>query len=386
MFSRHSASVFHIITGLNDGGAEGVLYRLCIFKSGYRHHVISLMGEGKYGPLLLKHDVSVTCLNMQRGRISFSGLLRLCWLLLEERPQVVQTWMYHADIIGGVTARLVGVPNVFWGIRHTTLDVKHSRWSTILVAKLCAWLSFSIPAGIVCCAQTAAAVHRGLGYQANKLHVIPNGYDLERLTRDQQARADLKKEWGVPSELPLLGMVGRFDAQKDHQNLLVALNDLKKQGVRFRCAFVGRGLESANPRLDAWLSEYDLKDEILLLGPRTDIPAVMSALDIHVLSSAFGEAFPNVLAEAMACGTPCVTTDVGDAALIVGRTGWVVPPGDATALADAILAALAESAAKRESRGEAARNRIEANFSLSRMARGYHAIWSKHSDTATVIH
>lgn len=367
--------VVHIITGLNDGGAEAVLLRLCAHEADNQYHVISLMSDGKYGPLLREVGATVTCLNLPQGRVTLGGLWRLWCVLRSKNPDVVQTWMYHADLIGGVMARIAGVKRVFWNIRNTTPDVEHTTKSTILVVRLCALLSPWVPETIVCCAQRSLEGHRDLGYTANKLCVIPNGYDLSRFAVNVAARDRLRAEWGVNDRF-VLGMVGRFDPQKDHKNFLSALTQLKQEGVSFYAVLVGRGLDASNGQLVAWLAELGLADNVHLLGQRTDIPDVMNALDVHVLSS-FGEAFPNVLAEAMACGTPVVTTDVGDAAMIAGDTGWVVPAKNATALAGALLqvqAAMADNLAW-QARRVAARQRVQVNFSLSRMVANYKALW-----------
>lgn len=367
--------IFHVISGLNDGGAEAVLYRLCTNDNTEKHHVISLMDEGKYGPLLRKAGVSVSCLYMPRGRVTPGGLWRLWQLLRQTRPQVVQTWMYHADLIGGVVARLAGIRQVCWGIHHSTLDVEKSRRSTIRVAGLCARISSWVPSVIVCCAQEALEVHRDLGYAANKLQMIPNGYDLVRFNIDAVSRTQLRVELGTENRW-LIGMVGRFDPLKDHKNLLDALATIKYREVDFCCVLVGRGLDQNNTQLTAWLSELDLTEKVKLLGQRVDIPDVMNALDVHVLSSS-SEAFPNVVAEAMACGTPAVVTDVGDAAVIVGETGWVVPPKDPEALADALLQAhiAMQDEVAWQARCAAARQQVEAHFSLEHMVESYHLTW-----------
>lgn len=370
-----AASILHVITGLGDGGAEAVLYRLCIADRHRVHRVVSLMEDGKYGPLLRQAGVKVCCLGMPQGRLTLTGLWRLWRLLRSEPPALVQTWMYHADLVGGVLARLAGVRRVFWGVHHSTLQPGKSRRSTLLVARLNALLSRWVPAGIVCCAETAAAVHRSLGYAAARITVIPNGYELERFKPDPLARQRLRAQWG---EGALIGMVGRFDPQKDHDNLLHALALVRRSDPGVRCVLVGRGLDEANAVLLALLERHGLHGQVLLLGQRDDVPAVMNALDLHVLSS-LSEAFPNVLAEAMACGTPCVTTDVGDAGLIVGDTGWVVPPADAHALAQAILAALQMRTAAADAwqrRRNAARSRVATRFGLERMVSNYHAVWN----------
>ena len=366
----------HIITGLNDGGAEAVLYRLCLNDTESRHCVVSLMDEGKYGPLLRRAGVRVHALGMPRGKCSLRGLCALWRILRAEKPQVVQTWMYHADLIGGVVARLAGIPRVYWGIRNNRIDQCHATSSTPRVARLCARLSRMIPKKIICCSQEAAEAHKALGYRAGKFIVIPNGYDLSRFAPDGDARQKLRVLWGIPPKVPLLGMVARYDSMKDHGNLLDALEKLRRSGHSFQCLLVGTGMEKTNKELCFLLEERQLVESVRLLGQQNNIPQIMNALDVHVLSSS-SEAFPNVLAEAMACGTPCVTTDVGDAAFIVGDTGWVVLFKNSQALYEGICQALEAMKDPHawERRKKLARERIQKNFSLSRMIEKYEEAW-----------
>ena len=178
--------------------------------------------------------------------------------------------------------------------------------------------------------------------------------------------------------MPLLGSVARWDPQKDHANLLRALALLSQNGLDFRCVLAGPGIEPSNNALLQLISESNLADKVFLLGPRDDVPDIMNALDLHVLSSSYGEAFPNVVAEAMACGTPCVVTDVGDAAAIAGDTGWVAPPGNSRALAQsidqALLAVLSPLQGKISSES---RQRIAGRFGIEQMVASYRNIWSK---------
>ena len=265
---------------------------------------------------------------------------------------------------------------VVWGIRNTTLEPGKSTRSARWAARACARLSRRVPRRIVACAQAAVQVHAALGYDAARMVVIPNGYDLACFAPDAGARERLRREWGVPDEVPLLGMVARFDPQKDHTNLIDALARLHRGGHRFAAVLVGTGMAPENRAMADRLDAAGLRDTVRLLGPRPDIPAVMCALDVHVLSSA-SEAFPNVLAEAMACGTPCVTTDVGDAALIVGETGWVTPPKDSAALAEALQQAL-QAWSDRPAwaqRQAVCRARIAEHFSVEAMVERYRAVW-----------
>lgn len=369
-------TVLHIITSLNDGGAEAVLYRLCAYDRGNRHHVISLLDAGKYGPRLEQLGVSVTCLNMPRGRVTFRGLRGLWAELKRQNPDVVQTWMYHADFLGGIVTKLTSRARVYWGIHNTTLDIGKSSRGTIIVAKLCALLSPIVPRTIICCAEKSKEVHTALGYVANKMRVVPNGYDFSIFKQDCAAGNAVREKLGLDLAEPVIGLVARFNPQKDHANLLAALAILKQRGINPTCLLVGVGMEEGNAELVAMIQQLDLGSQVRLLGTRDDIPDIMNALDLHVLSSAFGEAFPNVLAEAMACGTPCVTTDVGDAPVIVGEAGWIVPPSDPAALATAIATALdAVRGAERAEYRNAARAHVVDKFSIERMVSSYKLHW-----------
>ena len=369
--------ILNIITGLNNGGAEAVLYRLCVHDSNYKHIVISLMNEGKYGSLLKDAGVVVHSLNMPAGRVTLSGLYKLFKLIRKLKPNVVQTWMFHSDLIGGIIARLAGIKNVFWNIRSTALKPETSTYSTIMIRKLCAKLSKMIPKRIVCNAKKAVEVHGSIGFETSKMTVIANGYDLSKLCVIPNSQAQLKKELG--DVFPLIGMVARFDPLKEHFDLLDAFSIVKKKGVPHKLVLVGNEINTSNIALIGKIELLGLKDEVVLLDQRTDITTILNSLDLHILSSS-SEGFPNVLAEAMACSTPCVTTDVGDAAFIVGDAGWVVPPKNPQLLADAILIALNEKKAdpiKWVRRKVDCRKRIIDNFSIETMVKKYHEVWSR---------
>lgn len=382
MIEMSKKLVLHVVTGLEDGGAESVLYRLCTADTSCQHAVISMMSEGKYGPLLRSAGIAVYCLEMPSGRLRINSIVKLLKIIKELEPDVVQTWMYHADFIGGVCARLAGIKNVFWNIRHSELSAGKSKKSTIVVARICAFLSKWVPKKIICCANKAKEVHEGLGYDSSKMVVIGNGYNLERLKPDFTSGDRLRRDLAISKDELLLGMVGRFNVQKNHYGLLQVLATLKFNNVRFKCALVGAGMHEENEQLVNWIGQKNLQDDLFLLGQCSDVPAVMNALDIHLLTSSFGEGFPNVLAEAMACGTPCVTTDVGDAALIVGETGWVVPPKSLDELTKAILSAIDEKKCRHQSwllRKDLSRARIEKNFSIERMVGAYQKVWGLNS-------
>jgi len=369
-------TVVHVIAGLQAGGAESVLLRLVANDRGNRHVVISLTGEGKYGAPLRAAGVTVHALGMPRGRVTLHGWRELRRLLAAYRPDVVQTWMYHADLVGGVAARLARVPRVCWGIRAGEILWTRGQRLTATIRVVNAALSWIIPDRVICNSARAAALHRSIGYSRRKLRVVPNGVDTTVFRPDAARREQGRAAWRVPPGVPLLGAVGRDTPYKDHGTLIAALRSLRDQDVDFRFVFVGPGMDQQNVSVAAQLAAAGLADRVQLCGERDDIAAVMSGLDVCVLSSV-AEAFPSVLIESMACGVPCVTTDVGDAAAIVADAGWIVPPRDPAALAAAMRRAIEtwRDQAAFAHRQAASRDRVLARFTLGEMIRGFQQNW-----------
>lgn len=370
-------TALHIISGLQDGGAEASLFRLCRNEPRFAHRVVSMMDEGKYGPLLRESGIPVYALGMPRGRLTITALFRLYRILRKEKPDVVQTWMYHADLIGGVMARMVSSAPVFWNIRHGDLRTGGVSRSAMLSALVCARLSRSVPRRIICCAGTAADSHAELGYDSARMTVIPNGIDIDHFQPNKGFREQIRTEFGIEPNTVLLGNIGRFNPAKNHEGLLQTLAVLRDRGIRFRCLLAGAKVDQDNSVLSNSIERHKLEDQVIMAGPRTDVEKIMNAIDIYVSSSRV-EGFPNVLAEAMACGTPCVTTNAGDASRIIGDYGWLVPVDSQDALVKAIEEALAASrhADCLQARQSAGINYIRQEFSLERMQKAYTDLWS----------
>ncbi len=382
--------ILHIITGLADGGAEGVLCRLISadLSRENQHYVISLTDRGRHAAFLESLGSTVDCLHMPRGRLTLKGLRMLYRRIKAIDPDVVQTWMYHADLVGGVLARLAGYRAVVWGIRQSNIVQAGNSRLSFMVMKLCAHLSGYVPARIACCSEQAVGPHLDVGYRADKFTIIPNGYSLDRIRPDREARMRFRQGLSIDAQTVVLGMVARFDPLKDHENLFTALHLLKRKKQPFVCLLAGEGMTNANQALAAMVDAAGVGKHLRLIGPCEDVPAIMNALDIHVLSSA-SEGFPNVLAEAMACGTPCVSTDVGDAALILGGTGWLVPRQDPERLADAMSIAIHEYTrcqSDRLQRQAACRDRIVEYFDLQKMVCAYQLLWHNAMTTALTHH
>jgi len=360
--------VTHIITGLAVGGAETALYRLLAAqdKARFRSDVIALAGRGPMADKIAALGVPVQALDLQAHAPDPRTVARLVRLLRVNRPGLVQTWMYHADLLGGLAARTAGIP-VVWGIRNSTLDPQTSKGSTRAVAQWCARLSGVVPVKIITNSQAARAVHVALGYRAERFEVIPNGFDLEQFKPDDAARLSVRAELGLPAGALLVGLVARFDPQKDHATFVQAAAGLAASRPEVHFLLCGDGIDAANETLRGWIAATAAGERFHLLGRREDMPRLTAALDVACLSSAYGEAFPNVVGEAMACGVPCAVTDVGDAAAMVAETGRVAPLRDPAALQRAMNDLLALDAAGRAALGADARRRVLQHYSLAAM-------------------
>lgn len=360
------AKIFHIIAGLQDGGAEGVLYRLCSNDRVNEHVVISLTDGGRYAQPLEHSNIKVICL---KGRL-LRGLFQMSLIIKEESPDIIQTWMYHADFYGSILGLLTKT-KVIWNIRHAEIIPKKEGVSIVVLSKLCSVLSSFIPDRIICCADRAKMVHVAYGYSEEKMLVIPNGYDLERFSFFSPTTSK--------DSVFVLGMIARYNVQKDHKNLLHALSLIKKRGYIFECYLVGKSIDSNNRELTSLLSDLDIVNEVFLLGPMSNIEDFYPRLDISILSSSHGEGFPNVVAESMACGVPVVATDVGDAKEIIGELGWICQPSDSHELASKIAEAMKEKNNNFdlwERRRLACSRRINNTYSLSDMIEKYNEVWN----------
>lgn len=373
---EHAIHVCHVIVDLNVGGAELILKRFVESSTASKrrlHTIISLRTVGTVGLQLTELGFQVHALGM-RSALDIPGTIwKLVRLIRTLRPDIVQTWMYHADLLGGIAARLAGLRNVIWGIRTTDVTAGGSR-TTALVRQLCAKLSYKIPRAIVCAAQASRLAHVAVGYDASRMVVVPNGFDMSRLVATTVERDALVVSHGLGANLVTIGCLGRFHRAKDHENFVRAAGIVARQHESARFLMVGRGLDTNNAQLQKWLNQTGYADRFVLLGEREDVPSCLAAMDF-LCSSSRTEGFPNVVGEAMAMGLPCVVTDVGDAAMIVADTGVVVPREDSAALASGMDQLLRMTPDARRNLGERARARIDAEFSMDRMRTRFDALY-----------
>jgi len=370
--------IVHIINCLDTGGAEIMLLRLLsrIDKTHFQPEVISLTDLGEIACKMREYDIPVRALNLRRNGLFYNplSLLRLSNWLRQGNPALVQTWMYHSNVFGGIATKLSGQRPLIWSIRQTNLDLASVRLRTSLIAKGAALLSKALPDHILYNSHVSRRAHVALGYADAHASVIPNGFDLEMHKPDMVAREAVRRELGLNTDANLVGLIARYDPQKDHTTFIAAAALLHQQHPAAHFLLAGLAVDNSNMALMAAISDVGLTDYCHLLGHRGDTPRLTAALDV-ACSSSMGEGFPNTVGEAMACGVPCVVTDVGDSALLVGDTGRIAPPQRPKVLAQEIALILSMSEDARRSLGQSARDRIAASFSLNAIAIAYQDLW-----------
>lgn len=371
-------NVMHVINGLGAGGAEAMLYKLALAvrAEGVRQRVVCLVNATFFAPKLTAAGIPVESLGMRRGVPNPLALARLVQLVRSGQPDVIQGWMYHANLLASLAAVVTGTP-VVWGIHHADVDARHASRLTAWTRALSARLS-SMPARIVCCADSALASHAGIGYRAGRMVVIPNGFLVERFAPDAAARARVRQELSVPDAAPIVGIVARVHPDKDHQNFIAAAAIVAKERPDAVFVAVGEGAAWSNAELAGAIDALGLRPRMRLLGLRDDVHQLLPALDVLVQSSR-AEGFPQVLGEAMLCGVPCAATDVGDSREIVGPTGRIAQPRNPAALGTAVLELLSLSPEERAALGAEARRRIVERYDLRAVAHRYRDLWAEVS-------
>ena len=369
-------TIVHLITGLEIGGAEGMLCRLVARtdRSRFRSVVVTMTGAGNLGPDIKAAGIELVALGIKRGVPDPRGLRRLVRILRTVQPEILQTWLYHADFLGLIIWRFSHVPHLLWNLRCSDMDIAGLSPGGAALRRILSWCS-AIPDAVIVNSRAGMSFHARMGYCPRRWEYVPNGFDTSELQPDPVSRQCLRRELGCDDETILIGLPARYHPMKDHANFLAAAARLSATRPEVCFVLVGPGIEPSNRALSNAITGHRINGRVRLLGERRDIAAVYAALDIATLSSARGEGFPNVIGEAMACGLACVATDIGDARALVGRAGTVVPPGNPEALAAAWDALVALGSEGRRSLGAKARARIVRDYDLGSVVGRYEALY-----------
>ena len=363
-----SLRILFIITGLSPHGAEIMLLKLLqhLDRAKFTPYVISLGDGGGLGDSIRSLGISVEALEIRGVLTLFRGFFALIWKIHKINPDIVHTWMYHADLLGGVAAKLAGVKYISWGIFQSNISSALNKKSTLIVMHLCAFISKWLPTKILSCSHHAIDTHSAAGYFRKKFFVIPIGFEVSKFKPDNLSRETVRGELGVSDKAPIIGLIGRFDPQKNHLGFLEACAFIHRRRPDAIFLLAGKNIDSQNILLVKAIEALELNRVVHLLGERDDVPSLMCVLDLLVSSSS-GEGFPTVLGEAMATGAPCVATNVGDSKFIIGDAGLLVEPTDMEGLASAVLELLAMSDLEFDKLRERARSHIKNNFSIARI-------------------
>ena len=369
----HKIKITFIIVSLENAGAEIMLLRLLkhIDKELFEPSVISLRNKGPIGLKIEAQGVPVHCAHMSNNITFIFGFIRLVKVLKLIKPEIVNTWMYHADLLAGLAARMMKVPKIIWMIHCSNFIIHKNNWLSFLLMKTCSKLSTLIPNKILCVSQVAARQHYDYGYDKRKIFVIPAIVDTINFVKNKNAKKNIISELKLPNDTILVGLFGRYDPQKNHIGFIEAAKIVREKVPHVHFILSGRGIDYNNISLINILEKYKLKSVIHLLGFRDNIIDLYSSIDLYVSASSFGEAFPMVLCEAMSCEVPCVATDVGDSAFIIGDTGRIVQPNNANELANKIMELIKLDLKILNQYGSRARERIMTKFNAEDIVKRY---------------
>ncbi len=368
---RVDLKILFLIRSLNVGGAQRQLIDLAkgLHRLGYAVSVAVFYGGAVLEPELAEAGVRGVrvCDLHKRGRWEvFPFLWRLLRLTQRKKVEVLYSYLPGANLAGILLKPFCRSLRIVWGVRASNMDLQQYDWTARLMFRAECLLS-RFPDLIIVNSRAGRDYHVQHGFPGSKIRIIPNGIDTDRFKPDKKARSLVRKEWGISNNERLIGLVGRIDPMKDHQTFLQAASLLASQveNVRFVC--IGDGSERYWSQTKSLSQSLGLGGRLIWAGARNDLPSVYNAMDILSSASAFGEGFPNVIGEAMACGVPCVVTDVGDSAWIVGETGMVVPPGNPKEMANAWQTMFNFLEEQKNSKGQRARARIIRSFGLDTM-------------------
>jgi glycosyltransferase involved in cell wall biosynthesis len=367
-------AILHVVTGLRTGGTERALHRLVEhgLAQAFDTHIVSMEDEGTFGPRLREAGATVHVLGMRGNPLP--GIAKLRRIARTVRPALVQGWMYHGNLgalVAGWTAP--GKVPMLWNIRQSLDDIAAEKPMTLRVIRLNRLLSRRA-ARIVYNSHRSREQHEAFGFSSAHGMLIPNGFELDRFAPDPATRLRLRTEMGVAPDTPLIGNFGRFHPVKDHAGLLRAANLALAAGLDAEFLLAGTDISAESIGLQA-LVDPRFHSRFHIFGDRSDVPAMMQAIDLYV-SSSRAEAFPNVVGEAMAASVPCIGTHTGDTAYVIGDAGIVVPPSDPDALAAALLD-LGRDAAKRHALGRVARRIVEEQFDIDAVVDRYITLYQR---------
>jgi glycosyltransferase involved in cell wall biosynthesis len=370
-----SLSVLHVLPGLGYGGTEFVVSRLAQAERalGFQNQVIYLKGQAPLAEDLRKGGVPCHRMNAMTTLSALAGFFppgRGKKLPFD----IVHGWLYSGNLTAGVLAGGGRRAPVIWNLMQGNLGPEVNSAKIRAYMKIGAHYSSRWPSKIVCNSLLAQKAHEKIGYDPSRMTVIPNGIDTNTFRPNPAARAQFREKYSLSNQTLVIGHLARWDPNKDHRTLLSAFGLVARRGVNAHLFLAGPGVTEQNSVLMEWVRQTGVVARVHLLGPVEDTPSFLAGLDLFCLSS-IGESSSYALAEAMACGIPAVSSDVGDARDVVGATGAIVPPAHPQVFSDGIQRLASMQSAERARLGIAARERIVKNYSFKTMVDAYQSLY-----------
>lgn len=366
-----------VIDSLEVGGAEVFLEDLTMqLICKHDIEIVTLSSIGIVGERIIRSGIKVTNFNFNSSIIPIRQFFFLYKYIKETKPDIVHTWMYFSNFLGGIAAFLAKVKNIIWSIHAFNISKGLLKKRTIFILKISAFLAYLIPKKIIFCSEKGLKVHQSIGYPTKKLLFIPNAVDIKKFTFSLDKRIATRKELKIPYESTCIGMIGRYDPQKNQAGFIEAASLIMNQKPDTYFFIAGRGVDNKNKNLINLITSKRLEKNFFLLGERSDIHRLLCAMDIFALPS-LGEAFPISLCEAMSCGIPCVASNVGDVKYILGNKSLIIKPGDNKELSDRILQIISLNDTDKEIIGSELHKRIKEKFTIQSVSETYSKFYNK---------
>ncbi len=337
--------------------------------------VISLKEKGPVGRMIQHLGINVFHMDLSPKSANPIKILKILNVVKRFDPMIVQTWLYHADLFGSLIAKMAGNAKLLWNIRHSDFDPSREKRLTLLIVKCCSLLSYFLPTYIICNSYSGTKVHKKIGYAKDKLTVIGNGFDTELFKPCAKNYVNLRRRLKIPPNSRIIGFVARFHHQKNHAGFFQAAKIIHDSIPTVHFVLCGENIQKGNACLDGMLNKMGDVSYLHLLGIQHDMASITAGFDIAISNSTVGEGFPNVIGEAMACGVPCVATDVGDSRFLISDTGITIPTDHHEILATACIELLKMKKDTFQELRRKAQLRIQRHFGIKKITKQYEQLY-----------
>ena len=377
--------ITHIINSLKKGGAEGNLYRLCKFnKKKYKDKIditiITLIDNGFYEDEIKKNGIKIFSLEINK-KIKFfdftKKILKLRKFIKKQNPDIIQSWMYHSNFITLFFPKIF-YNKIFWNIRHSELNTKISKKMTILLSIICGLFSKTIPKKIIYCSEKSIEFHENVHfYSKNKTVLINNGFSDKTYYSSKYLRSNFRKKNKIKRSDIILGFAGRYAKQKNITSLLLAFSKIMKNYKNVYLYMVGKDINHQNKELTNYVFNLKIKNRVFFLNEQKNLLKFYNGIDMLVLSS-HSESFPNVVAEAMLCSTPVLSSNAGCSKKIIKDYGFIMSNNNSQSIIHSLKKSINVFNNKKKrwrSLKKNSRLQIKKNFSIEKMANIYFQEW-----------